>query len=252
MKQRVSLQPAYVLHTRPFRDSSLIAEVFSARYGRTSILARGIKRPRSRIRGLVQPFQPLLVAAEVDGPITWLNGKSIITAFYVNELLLRLVRRFDPMPDLFQHYNRVMHYLISETDKPSGEQNHNDGPTLVVEQQVRYFEKNLLQELGYGLNLSSEAGSREAIKPEACYLYQFDQGARLLDQPGRDLPAGTVLHGRTLLELTAERLSDSRSLREAKQLLRGALGTQLGDKPLASREIYRDLVDKERLQAGAR
>lgn len=257
LKRQVFLQRAYVLHTRPFRDSSVIAELFSVDYGRTSVLAKGIKRPRSPMRGLVRPFQPLLVSwagrgdlpvlvgAEVDGRVAWLRGKAIITAYYLNELLFKMVRRYDPMPDLFAHYDHVMQVLAEPGDDADQTSAH-----WHLELQIRYFENRLLQEVGYGLNLETDSESRQSIRSDGRYFYRYDSGAELLDEKD-PLPRdrGMLVHGRTLLELAVGKLSDARSLREAKQLLRGALVDQIGDKPLASREMYRGIVAQERAHA---
>ncbi len=112
MRVQVMLEPAYVLHHRPYRDSSLILDVLSAAYGRVALVARGARRPKSRLHGVLQPFQPLLASWSLRGEMGTLTaaearaggglrGRALISGFYVNELLLRLLHRHDPHPQLF-------------------------------------------------------------------------------------------------------------------------------------------------------
>src|SRR3569833_1174837 len=203
---RVLLQPAYVLHRRPYRDTSALLDVFTPDFGRVGLVARGARQAKSRSAALLQPFQPVwaswsgsgdlstMSAVEGAGSARWLTGAALMSGLYLNELLVRLLHRFDPHPELFACYETALNRLV-QTPEQTAE------PAL--EASLRIFEKRLLAEIGYGLVLEHEAGS-----------------------------------GATLLDIARECLDDAESLREAKRLMRTALAAQLGNKPLASRRLF--------------
>lgn len=224
------LHPAYILHQRPYRDTSLLLEVFSRDHGRFGLVARGARGPRSRIRGLLQPFQPLLLSwsgraelgtlhsVEADGAAPRLTGTTLYSGFYLNELLMRLLQRLDPHPGLYAAYAEALDGLQTEALRP-----------------LRLFEKRLLEALGYGLLLDCEADSGEPVDAGTEYVYALESG------PARCAGAATGglrLSGRSLLSLAAEELADAQSLSDAKRLLRAALGLYLGDRELKTREVF--------------
>ncbi|MFP5505754.1 MAG: DNA repair protein RecO [Gammaproteobacteria bacterium] len=224
------LHPAYILHQRPYRDTSLLLEVFGRDHGRFGLVARGARGPRSRIRGLLQPFQPLLLSwsgraelatlhsVEADGAAPRLAGTTLYSGFYLNELLMRLLQRLDPHPELYAAYAEALEGLQCEALRP-----------------LRLFEKRLLEALGYGLLLDCEADSGVPVEAEAQYVYALESGpARCID----DATGGLTLSGRSLLSLAAEELADAQSLSDAKRLLRAALGLYLGDRALKTREVF--------------
>jgi DNA repair protein RecO (recombination protein O) len=225
---RVSLQPAYVLHRRPYRDSSLLLELFTPEHGRVGLVARGARAAKSRLHGALQPFQPLLVSwagrgelatlcgAEAHGPPPRLDGQSLISGFYLNELLLRLLARHDAHPALFAIYQETLSLLATEEQRA-----------------LRIFEKHLLKEIGYALVLSHEVENGASIEPGKLYRYRLEQGPVQCEGTGH----GIALHGASLLSLMNEQLSDEQSLREVKALMRAALALYLGDKPLQSRAL---------------
>ena len=226
------LQPAYVLHQRAWRDSSAIVELFTPEHGRVGVVARGVKRPRSPWRGLLQPFQPLLVAwqgggelktlsnAEPQGMALALPPSALASGFYLNELLMRLLARFDAQFTLFGCYDASLRALAAVDDASD------------LETVLRHFECDLLEALGYGLALERDAAGK-ALDSEGRYDYQIEHGARPLQGEAE----GIVLHGATLLALHRRRLSGERERREAKRLLRAVLARYLGPKPLASRQL---------------
>lgn len=229
---RAELHSAYVLHRRPYRETSRILELFSLCHGRMGVLAKGAMRPRSPWRGVLQPFGPLLVAfagrgdlptltaAEADGPVAMLTGRRLPSALYLNELLVRMLPRQDPHPLLYAAYQAALDRLARGSE---------------VEPTLRIFEKRLLQELGYGLCLGYDVEERAPLDPDRDYYYQYDKG------PWRAAPAGipTVrVKGRTLIGLEGEVLDDAELLRESKQLMRRVLALYLGDRPLQSRELF--------------
>ena len=228
---RVLLQPAFILHRRPYRDASLLLEILGQDHGRLGLVARGAAVPRSRWKGLLQPFAPLLlswngagelatltVAEEAGRPIP-LPPNRVLAGLYVNELLLRLLPRLDPHPGLFTAYAT----LLVELAAASGE-----------EPPLRRFEKRLLEELGYGLTLDCEASSGAPIVAEEQYCYVLDRGPLA----ARD-QTGVPISGRGLLALRDGILSDPAVLREVKRLTRAALAEQLRGRALKTRELYR-------------
>ncbi len=259
---RVSLQPAYVLHHRPYRDSSLLLEIFTPDHGRVGLVARGARSPKSRLYGVLQPFQPLLISwvgrgelatlsgAEANGPPQRLQGKSVISGFYINELLLRLLHRHDPHAALFDGYARTLP-LLAQAVAPGVVPPATLSlpwlavapgvlppatlslPWLAEQRALRIFEKHLLKEIGYALVLGHEVENGAPIEPDQRYTYRLEQGPVRLDGAGH----GIALHGASLLSLMNEQLSDEQSLREVKSLMRAALALYLGDKPLQSRAL---------------
>jgi DNA repair protein RecO (recombination protein O) len=233
-QRRVSLQPAYVLHHYPYRDTSLLVETFSRDLGRVGLICRGARNARFRQRGLLQPFTPLLLSwvtrgelatntgVEPAGSLPRPIGAALFAGFYLNELLLRLLQRQDPHPALFMDYEAALGELAR------GE----------VQRCLRVFEKRLLDELGYGLLLDQEAETSRPLVPERYYLYRLELGpvAAATAKPG-DL----VFPGSSLLSLCHDELHDPDSLRDAKRLTQAALSLYLGDRPLKTREVFRQL-----------
>ncbi|HQU16671.1 MAG: DNA repair protein RecO [Chromatiales bacterium 21-64-14] len=232
--KRVALQPGYVLHPRPYRDTSLLVEALTPEHGRVGLVAKGVRAPRSRMRGLLQPFRPLLlswsgsgdlatlVGAEANGPMMGLAGAGLLSGFYVNELLVRLLLRHDPHPALYQAYEAVLTAL-----QAAGQE----------EPALRIFEKRLLQELGYGLLLDREARSGQPIDAERRYRYRLDLGP--LPEDEGDI-ADPAIHGSSLLALAREVLpADPERRQEAKRLMRAAIARHLGGRPLKSRDLFR-------------
>jgi DNA repair protein RecO (recombination protein O) len=226
---------AFVLHSYPFRETSLILDVFSRSHGRLAMVARGARRPKSSLRGLLMNFQPLLLSwfgkgevrtlhsAEWQGGQPYLQGTALMCGFYLNELLLNLLARDDPHQQLFDYYRATLYRLAHEADQ---------GATL------RCFEKHLLQELGYALILEHEAGSDKPIRPEVCYRYAVERG--VIPDDG-DMEAGMPVLGKTLLDMAADDYADPATAQQSKQLMRVLLNHHLGGKILHTRELIKDL-----------
>ena len=233
-KNRQENQLAFVLHSYPYRETSLIVEVFSRDAGRLALVARGARRPRSGVRGLLLAFQPLqlswfgkaelrtLHSAEWQGGQPQLGGMALICGFYLNELLLRLLHRDDPHERLFDHYRDTLRALSAE------------GEVAAI---LRRFEKNLLQELGYALTLDREAGTGVPVEAAASYRYVAERGPLRLER-GQN---GVELRGKTLLDLAADDYSDPLTLQQGKALMRTLLNHYLGDQPLHTRQLLKDL-----------
>lgn len=233
MSRVVQLQPAYVLHHRPYRDTSRILELFTRDHGRVSVFARGARSARKSGASLVsvlQPFNRVLVSwsgrgeagqltgAEFDGAVTALPPDRLVSGFYLNELLLKLFARHDSHPDVFDLYSGTI-----ETLKHAGD------PLAAL----RIFEKRLLEALGYGLALDRDA-SGLPIEPDAVYHYRLEQGAvRAADVAEGDL----MFTGATLLRLAREDLDDARVCSDARRLLRAALDRCLEGRELRTRQV---------------
>lgn len=227
---RVNLQPAFILHRQPYRDTSLLVEAWTPVYGRIGLVARGVRTARSRLRGVLHPFIPLLLswagkgellslrAAEEAGVPMPLPSERLFSGFYVNELMLRLLKRHDPHPYLFAAYQQVLAALAHEP---------------VQEAALRIFEKRLLSEIGYGLRLENEVLTGEPISCENNYCYVLDRGPCI----GAADQGGIHVSGRSLLALQGEALEDSQVLRDAKRLTRAAIAMQLQGRPLKTREL---------------
>ena len=237
--------PSFVLHSYPYKETSLIVEAFSREHGRVGLVAKGAKRPRSELRGMLQAFMPLalswggstelktLVKAEWRGGVALPSGRALLSAFYLNELLLKLLAREDPHPLLWDAYEAALMALGDESSPLS--------QAMVL----RRFEIRLLAELGYGLPLTHEAGSATPIDPAARYHYAFDQGARrYAAEPGVRWP---IVRGATLLALAEQRYPDSETAAEAKRLMRDVLDHYLESRRIESRRIAADLqiLDEE-------
>ncbi|HUW00374.1 MAG TPA: DNA repair protein RecO [Gallionella sp.] len=234
-RNRQQDEPAFVLHSYPFRETSLILDVFSRHHGRLAMVARGARRPKSSLRGVLMNFQPLLLSwfgkgevrtlhsAEWQGGQPYLQGTALMCGFYLNELLLNLLARDDPHEQLFDYYRATLYRLANEADHAAT---------------LRCFEKHLLQELGYALVLDREAGSAKPIQPELCYRYVVEQGA-LADNNNES--AGFPVFGKTLLDMAADEYADPATAQQSKQLMRILLNHHLGGKLLHTRELIKEL-----------
>lgn len=232
---RVDHQPGFVLHSYPWRETSLVVEFFSREFGRVALVARGAKRPTSHFRGLLLPFNPLavswsgrndikmLVRADWLGGMQPLRGDALLAAFYANELLVRLLARLDPHERLFGSYVALLQALSHETRHDAV---------------LRIFELDLLQDIGYEVPLDRCADG-EPIDADAQYLFGIGQGAQRLERGDAD--DGSQVSGRTLLAMAARRFNDERVAAEAKALLRRVIRYHLGAKPLNTRRILQDL-----------
>ncbi|CAK0757227.1 DNA repair protein RecO [Gammaproteobacteria bacterium] len=233
----VRLAPAYILHRRPYRDTSLLIEAFTARHGRVGLVERGRGRGGAIHQGVVlQPFWPLLLSfsgrgelatlgsCEPDGPPLPLIGGALLCGFYLNELLMRLLPRQAPHTSLFHFYHDALTRLAQHEDEF---------------RVLRLFEVALLRELGYGLLLERDAEKDQPLNPEMRYRYVLDRGPfpTFLEDT-----CDLAIQGRTLLELGRGELSDATARSEAKRLTRAALALHLGNRPLHSRNLYADYL----------
>ena len=226
-------QPVYVLHTYPFKETSLVVELFSQQFGRVAAVAKGARRPHSAMRGLLQSFQMLsgawsgknelktLHSLDWSAGLTLLHGEALMCGFYMNELLLRLLPREDAHESLFAYYASALHTLTSEADLATA---------------LRRFELKLLQELGYAVPLLQDEND-VPIKSDKTYRYEAEYGACDLNATKN----GVQLSGKTMLDMARDDYADVSTQSQSKQLMRYLLAHYLGDKPLHTRQLLIDL-----------
>ena len=241
MKRRTDHQPGYVLHTYPYKETSLIVEAFTRAFGRVALLARGARRPRSAMRGVLLSFHPLrlgwsggisneaslgnLISAEWSGAPQPLAGRALMCGFYLNELVLRLLPRDDPHEALFDVYGEALAGLSAGAAQASV---------------LRSFEKRLLAELGYAPLLEREAATGAPIEPGRRYVYEPDRGPMPLNHSSSpDLSVS----GQTLLDLAADEFARPETRDEARLLLRTLIGQRLHGQTLHTRAVLKELTD---------
>jgi DNA repair protein RecO (recombination protein O) len=264
------LDRGYVLHSYPYRETSLILQAWTEKHGRMGLVAKGARRPKSSMRAVLTPFQPLsmswfgrgelrtLKTAEPAAPATPLAGQSLMSAFYLNELLLKLTTRDDPHEGLFAAYDRAITELraISRSGNTGDRAPNAENRGLsAIEPVLRRFELRLLQELGYALEMAREASQGPAIAAEREYFYVVERGAvpaPELTTPGPGAPGETPanavrLRGQTLIDLERGRFEDPATVAQAKQLMRLLINHSLNGQELSTRTLVRDLqrLDEE-------
>ncbi|MGM0412434.1 MAG: DNA repair protein RecO [Pseudomonadota bacterium] len=229
MTDRAALEPVFVLHRRPWGNTSLIVELLSRHYGRLGAVVRGARRGRSPRSALLQPFHPLLTSWSGHGDLATLGtveaagrglglaGEASLMGLYLNELTVRLTHRHDPHEALFDDYLAALAALAEEPG----------------EAPLRRYEYRLLVHLGYAPPLTVEADTGADVQPGVDYWYHPGQG------PRRAAGSGPRVPGAALRALAADDLEDADQLRALKPLMRALLAEHLGDRPLASRELFR-------------
>jgi DNA repair protein RecO (recombination protein O) len=231
--RRIHLQPAYVLHHRPYRDTSRILELFTRDHGRVSVFARGARggtKGGASLLPILQPFNRLMVSwsgrgeagqltgAEFDGAMTPLPADRLVHGFYLNELLLKLFARHDSHPDVFALYAQTLEQLkLEDAIRP-----------------LRWFEKRLLEAIGYGLALERDAHDGSPLDPDATYHYRMEQGPVRVEGVAE---SAVVYSGAMLLSLGREELSDPTVCADARRLLRAALDRCLDGRELRTRQV---------------
>ena len=240
MKRRAENESGYVLHTYPYKETSLIVEAWTQRFGRVALLAKGARRPRSAMRGILLSFHPLrftwsmsaelgtLIGAEWAGALQpgsgQLGGRGLMCGFYLNELVMRLLPRDDAHELLFDAYSAALQRLSSAE------------PVASI---LRTFEKRLLVELGYAPLLEHDA-ARRPIDPERRYVYEPERGP----VPANGSPSGAiVVSGRTLLDIAQDDYGRAQTREEARTLMRALIGERLHGQVLHTRAVLMELND---------
>ena len=230
---RVEQQAAWILHERPYRESSVLLEAFSREFGRVGLVARGARRERPRFgRGILKPLQPLglgwsgrgelgtLTAAEAAGAPLALQGEAVYAALYLNELLVRLLQRNDPHPEIFVRYGEC----LAELEACSG----------AIAWVLRRFEHDLLGMLGYALMFAHDGVAGERIDPDRDYSYDPERGPI----PWTLRPLAPSLKGRALLALGDASQPEDAVLRDLRRLMRAQIRHHLGGRELNAWRLF--------------
>ncbi len=232
---RVAQQPGFVLHSYPYKETSLIIDVLSRDHGRIALVAKGAKRPHSALRGVLQTFQPLslswsgkgemrtLTGAEWVGGLLPLEKDALLCGFYLNELLLKFLARDDPHPPLFRHYVETLNQLA-----------HGEPAPIVL----RKFERALLKDTGFSGDFTRCTATGERVRPDASYVVDPERGPR----PGMPSDTWPLVTGKTLLDMEKEDYADAVTQTQSKFLMRHLLSYHLGGVPLNTRQILIDLM----------
>jgi DNA repair protein RecO (recombination protein O) len=233
-RSRQESREAFILHSYPYRETSLLLEVLTRTFGRVSMVARSARSARSPLRGILLAFHPLalswfgrgevrtLARAEWIGGHPPLRGEALLCGFYLNELLMRLLPREDPHDALFLRYQETLMRLASESDS---------APVL------RSFEKGLLKELGYAMTLERDSATGRTIDPARTYAYDPERGPIEVDGTGSE----PRVSGQALLDIARDDYTDPATQQQAKLLMRALINHRLEYRPLRSREIFREL-----------
>jgi DNA repair protein RecO (recombination protein O) len=225
----VYLQPAFVLQQRNFRETSLIIDVLTRDFGRLSILAKGVRKTKSKTAGLLQPFVPILISyvgkaelktltsVEMADSFAKLTGLALYCGFYVNELISCFLHKHDPHPEVFVFYQSCLIKLAQET---------------TLEPALRTFELDLLESIGYGLHAETNKSSTRS----ASYSFDNDRGL-VADAKG-------LLSEKTVQAIQLRQFNDSRVLSEVKLLMRQVIDTHLQGRQLKSRAVINKLIKR--------
>ena len=234
----IEQQPAYVLHSRPWREISLIADLFTLHSGRVSVVIKGARSGTTKQpaqRALIQPFTPLMIsfggrgelrtAHQIDaaGPPLSLSGTGLYSGFYVNELLLKLLALDDAHETLFAYYQALLDQLADNCG---------------IEQSLRPFETHLMAELGYHIELDRDRGTGAAVTAERDYLFTPLEGVNLYLGGLRN---GPLVSGKVLLALAQGDYSDPTNMKYAKYMARANIDQLLGGQPLHSRTLFQSI-----------
>lgn len=236
MSKRMSR--GYVLHLRPYRNTSLIADIFTQDYGRVHLVAKGVKSTRSKYYGLLQQFLELDFHWQGNGELYTLtalencnddavrlakltrNSDALASAWYCNELIMRFFGKEDSHPELYNFYKNTVQLLAEGSN---------------IELTLRLFEKELVLQAGYALNFNYETNSGNKIEAEQEYIFNPESGVYLANEPAGQI--GIKISGNTLLAIEKNRLDDEKILAETKRLMRYVISCHIGDKPLNTRKF---------------
>ncbi|MDG2091363.1 MAG: DNA repair protein RecO [Gammaproteobacteria bacterium] len=234
MANSIQSQPAYLLHSRPYRDTSLLVDFITQDFGRISAVARGVRSPKSKTRALLQPFIPLMInlsgkselktlgQVETQSISVALKHKALFAALYVNELLVRLIHKQESDLEVFSLYAGTLNNLALSSE---------------IEPVLRNFELNLLELLGYGIDFSVVEKSSEKEKLTRWYYFHYETGFEQVDEVNSKTEKYFSNH--TLQQIAEKKFTTLETQKSAKRLLRAALSSHLGDKPLSSRSLFR-------------
>ena len=240
----VYLQPAFILQQRKYRESSLIIEVLTRNFGRVSLLAKGVRKTKSKTAGMLQPFIPLnisyigkaelkiLTDVEMIPPFSEIKGLALYCGFYINELISCFLHKYDPHPEMFDYYRECLSSLSAcRYTAPCPPFMKPDG--FSMEAALRQFELNLMACIGYGLQLEYDHNGKPI---ESAKKYQFKGGLGLIET------VDGAFSGKTLQALASRELTEPQVLSEAKILMRTVIDVYLQGKQLKSRAVINKII----------
>jgi DNA repair protein RecO (recombination protein O) len=225
---RIQLQPAYILHQRPYHETSLLIDFFTQDHGRITLVARGVRKEKSKMRAILQCFVPLLISfsgktelmtltsAEPHLSPLRLAGECLLSGLYLNELLMRMLQKHDPYSVLYYAYEKTLSLLVGQQIEPVW---------------LRLFEKKLLEEIGYALPFQTDVN----LQNNQYYHYYPDLGFQ--ESPFIDKHPAVFL-GAHLRAIATDQFSSHVILADAKRLLRLAINHLLGDYQMQSRKLF--------------
>lgn len=233
-RKRVDGDAGWILHHRPYRDTSRIIDILSHEHGRLSLVSRGSRAGKSKLKGVLRPFMPLrlswvirsdlgtLTGAELDGAPVSLQGDALLSGYYLNELLLHMLHRHDPQQEIYLAYSRAIGSLAGAKD---------------VAPILRGFEIDLLSLLGYALNLDHDTSRNQALEPDAVYEYRVEQGPVAVE--ARDGPM--IFSGAVLSAIDRREFGDRDVVTSAGRLLRNVIAFHLDGRELNSRKVMKEM-----------
>lgn len=231
----VQLQPGFLLQHKPYRETSLLIDVLTRDFGRVALIAKGVKKPKSKFSAFLRPFLPLVISytgktdlktlthVETFPEQIKLNGKALYCGFYINELVSHFLHKYDPHPEVFDIYQKCLLDMMEVSE---------------IEQALRIFELKLLNLIGYGLRFDFDINQQQKVSSDKNYLIQADIG-----------PIEAVdgeISGATLLALQAMDFRDAKSLEQAKKVMRQIIDYHLQGKPLKSRAVITNILRQDR------
>lgn len=239
---KIELTPCFILHHRDYRENSLLLDIFSRDHGRLALVAKGIKNNKRQKADNYDLYQSYLLSWTARAELGTLTGieladkvrplgpRSVMAGFYLNEITMRLLHRHESHAELYDAYAAAIRGLVN---------NEPEGALL------RYYEYALLKLLGYGVILEQDVTTGEAVQPGKDYIYRYGAGPALAPKNGR-AKGGPVVSGDTLLQIADQTLADERNITEAKRLFRAILAGYLGNRPLASRQLYQAYIQNKK------
>tara|TARA_B100000959_G_scaffold284702_1_gene357086 strand:+ start:1629 stop:2357 length:729 start_codon:yes stop_codon:yes gene_type:complete len=234
--QIIENEPAYLIHQRPFSESSQIINLFSRHFGRVDLIAKGSKRPKSKFKSFLQPFMPILVSWSGRSQLktlrsidlntqrkTTLPNKQLMSAFYLNELILSLLITMDPYPDLFDCYALTIDKL-SDVD--------------FSESVLRTFEIKLLSQIGYAINFQTEGMSSNYIDAEQVYRFVVEEG---FVRSHSTTPHDSLIKGSIIKAIDRGDYSTPQVLKAAKRITRKSIKYHLSGKELNTKKVFKSI-----------
>ncbi len=246
---KAEFTPAFILHHRNYRESSLLLDVFSREHGRLNLVAKGIKRDKKRCADNYDLYQKYLLSwsakselgnlihIEYAGKVQRPEPELMMVGFYINEITMRLLHKHEPHMELFDAYESTLARLVK-----------GESANIIL----RYYEYTLLKSIGYGIVLDHDVATGDPVNTESDYLYRFDSGPAKVPKDTASAGGGIRISGAALLQMSNQTLCGEENINATKCLLRTILTKHLGDKPLSSRRLYQAYVHNKKVSHATR